>query len=392
MTRHLEGIKVLDITSVVLGPFASQILGDLGADVIKVEPLQGDITRAASPTRNPAMGAMYLNLNRNKRSIALDLKSEAGRAVLKRLIEQSDVLFHNMRPGAVKRLGFEADAARAINPRLIYCAAYGFSEGGRYAGRAAYDDTIQAAAGLAAAQGMDGEPRYINTTIADKVSGMTALYAILAALYRREKTGRGETIEVPMFESMVAFTMAEHLSAATYDPPQGSLGYNRVLEPHRKPYRVSDGYLTIMPYNLRAWHTLFEIAGANFMPSDPRFETEQAIAANFQEMHRLLGEHMKHKSKDEWMKMLDEADIPAMPVATLDDLLTDEHLSDVGFFKIMEHPTEGKLRYPGNPIRFLDDPDTQPRPAPGLGEHTGEILAELGYSNAQISEIIGVPA
>lgn len=388
MTRHLEGVKILDITAVVLGPYATQILGELGADVIKLEPPQGDITRGAGPTRSPGMSAMYLNLNRNKRSIAIDLKTSTGREVLHRLIQHVDVLFHNMRPEAAKRLGIAAETVRALNPRLIYCAAYGFSAAGRYAGRGAYDDTIQAATGLADAQSVDGEPRYMNTTLADKVSGLTALYAILAALFRREKTGQGETIEVPMFESIVSFAMAEHLSAATFEPPLGNVGYSRVLEPFRRPNRVSDGHVTLVPYNLRKWHLLMQLAGRDDLTKDPRFESEAAIAANYQELQEALNAALQKKTKAEWMAIFDENDIPAMPVATFNDLLNDEHLKDVGFFEIVKHPTEGLLRYPGNPVRFTDDAENTTTPAPQLGEQTSEILAELGYSDQEISEIV----
>jgi crotonobetainyl-CoA:carnitine CoA-transferase CaiB-like acyl-CoA transferase len=388
MSQHLQGVKVLDITTVVLGPYASQILGDLGADVIKVESPQGDITRGSGPSRNSGMSAMYLNLNRNKRSIALDLKTSAGKEVLRRLIAQSDILFHNMRPEALKRLGFDAESARAINPRLIYCAAYGFADAGRYAGRAAYDDTIQAASGLASAQGAGQEPRYVNTTIADKVSGLAALWSILAALYRREKAGVGETIEVSMFEAMVSFTMAEHLSAATFEPPLGPVGYTRVLEPNRKPYRVRDGHVTIMPYSLAQWHSLFEMAGRAEMAADPRFATELAIAENFQAMQEMVDLSLQEGTKSDWMAQLDARDIAAMPVAMLDDLLVDEHLKDVGFFQLVDHPTEGLLRYPGTGVRFVDHDESIPSPAPALGQHTGQILAELGYSAREISEFV----
>lgn len=388
MAGPLEGIRVLDLTSVVLGPYATQTLGDLGADVIKIEPLQGDITRNNGPLRNRNMSALFLNLNRNKRSVALDLKNASGKRALMKMLQDADIFVHNMRAGAMQRLGLDAVSVRSANPRLIYCSAYGFSERGPYAGRPAYDDVIQAVSGLAHLQSVAGTPRYINTTIADKVVGLHVLSALLAALVGRERTGGGETIEVPMFECMVSFVLGEHLMAAAFEPPLGAAGYTRVMNPDRRPYRTSDGHVAVMPYNLPAWQRLFRLVGREDLITDPQFSSEVDIAARFGAVSTALDQAMSVRSTSEWMVLLQEHDLPAMPVNSLEDLFTDPHLAEIGFFSFQDHPTEGKLRAPGIPISFEEAPGSIRLPAPHIGEHTVEVLKEAGMAAAEIEQLL----
>jgi crotonobetainyl-CoA:carnitine CoA-transferase CaiB-like acyl-CoA transferase len=267
----LDGVRVVDLTAVFLGPLASQTLGDLGADVVKVETPDGDITRSIAPARNPGMGAGFLAVNRNKRSVVLDLKQAAGRAALGRLVAGADVLMHSMRPQAMDRLGFGPDAARAVNPRIIHCAAYGYRRDGPHGWRPAYDDVIQGASGLAALQAsFAGEPRYVPTSMVDKLVGLTVASAINAALYHRERSGEGQAIEIPMYETMVAFLFPEHMAGRSFRPPLGPAGYGRVLAPYRRPYRTADGHIGVLPYTVQQWQRLFRLIDRPEMADDPR--------------------------------------------------------------------------------------------------------------------------
>ena len=267
----LAGIRVVDLTSVVLGPLATQILGDMGADVIKVEPPEGDLTRHIAPFRHPGMGAVFLNVNRNKRSVVLDLKDAAARATMRRLVGTADVFIHSIRPQAAARLGLGPDELTAGNPRLVYCGAYGFAEGGPYSGKPAFDDIIQAACGLAAVQADEtGAPRYVRSIVADKVTGLTAAWAIAMALFERERSGRGQAIEVPMFETMVSFILAEHLDGRTFDPPLGPARYARMMAEHRRPQPTRDGYIALLPYTTAQWQRFFRLAGRDEMAEDRR--------------------------------------------------------------------------------------------------------------------------
>lgn len=385
----LAGIRILDFTSVVLGPYATQILGDLGADIIKIEPPEGDITRNIAPFRNPGMGALFLNTNRNKRSLAIDLKAERGRAAIMRLAANADGLIHSMRPQAMRRLGLDYEALRSINPRLVYCGAYGFAEGGRYAGKPAYDDIIQSASGLAWLQGVNQDaPRYINSVVADKVTGLTVVYAVTAALLQRERTGVGQFIEVPMFETLVSFLMPEHLAGATFSPRLGTPGYNRLLAPYRRPYATRDGYIAVLPYTTEQWRRFLALVGRPEVLQDPRFADPASRSKNIAALYEIVSEFVRQKTTAEWMAALDEADIPSMQVKSLDDILDDPHLAEIGFFETMRHPSEGELRVVAPPVRFGGAASPRPRPAPRLGEHSREILLEAGLGEDLIVELV----
>jgi crotonobetainyl-CoA:carnitine CoA-transferase CaiB-like acyl-CoA transferase len=379
MSGPLSGVRIIDLTTVAMGPYATQILGDMGADVIKVESRDGDVFRYAAPARHAGMGAAFLNLNRNKRSIVLDLKRAEERQILLELAAGADVFVYNVRPQSMRKLGLDYDSLRERNPRLIYCGAYGFSEQGPYAGRPAFDDIIQAMSGLAALQGhnSDAGPEYVNTIMADKTSGLAVAYAISMALYERERSGLGQAIEVPMFETLVSFNLVEHLAGETFCPAQDSMGYERVLSPHRKPYATRDGYLGLLPYTTAQWQRFFDIAGRADMASDPRVTDAAVRSRHIGELYGILSEVVSQRTTAEWLELLKDADIPMTPVSTPEDLLHDPHLEQLGFFRRATHPSEGEVRTMGIPVRFSRTPGTVRRLAPRLGEHRGEILAEL---------------
>jgi crotonobetainyl-CoA:carnitine CoA-transferase CaiB-like acyl-CoA transferase len=362
-----------------MGPMATQMLGDMGADVIKVEPGAGDIFRHVTPQRHAGMSHAFLNLNRNKRSMVLDAKSAEGKAAILRLAQSADVFVSNVRPPAMRRLGLDYGDLRAANPRIIYCGCYGFSEAGPYAGRSGVDDTIQAACGLAWFQGVgESAPRYANTLIADKTVALYVVNSIAMALYAREKTGLGQAIEVPMYECMVAFMMPEHLGGMTFDPPLGSAGYSRLLNPYRKPFKTRDGYLGVVPYTDVQWRRFFDIAGHPELSDEPRYLTLTDRSRHFAELYRFVEETLAARTTAEWVEMLENADIPFAPVNSVDDLIADAHLNAIGFWRSVEHPTEGKLRMPGIPVSFSATPGSIRRHAPAIGEHTDEVLREIG--------------
>lgn len=384
----LAGIRVVDLTAVFLGPLASQTLGDLGADVVKVETPDGDITRSITPQRNPGMGAGFLSVNRNKRSIALDLKKPAAREVLTRLVAGADVLMHSMRPQAMDRLGFGPDAARALNPRIIHCAAYGYRRDGPHGWRPAYDDVIQAASGLAALQAsFAGEPRYVPSSMIDKLVGLTVASSINAALFHRERTGEGQAIEIPMYETMVAFLLPEHMAGRSFDPPMGPAGYGRVLAPYRRPYRTADGHIGVLPYTATQWARLFALIGRPEMADDPRVTDGATRSRHVADLYAMVAEAMPGRSTAEWHRIFDEADIPAMPVQDLDAVLDCPHLDAVGFFEAHRHETEGDLVFLGHPVRYDRTPAAIRRLPPRLGQHTVEILGEAGYDGAAVDRL-----
>jgi crotonobetainyl-CoA:carnitine CoA-transferase CaiB-like acyl-CoA transferase len=384
----LAGVRVLDVSTVVLGPWAAQALGDMGADVIKVEPPEGDTTRRLGPARHPGMAAFYLACNRNKRSLVLDLKQAAGRGALLRLAATADVILHNFRPGPAARLGLEYEAFRTVNPRLVYCATYGFRARGPYGDKPAYDDIIQAAAGLASLQApLVGEPRYVPTIVADKTSSLAVLSAVLAALFHRERTGEGQAIEVPMFETVVAYVMVEHLYGETFVPPIDTAGYKRILNRWRRPFRTTDGYLAVLPYTDADWRAFFALAGRTDLQADPRFQTLEARLANIEALYEELGKIVAGRSSAEWLDALDRASVPAMRVNTLEALLTDPQLEATGFWKIVDHPSEGTLRVPDIPTTYSRTPGAIRRLPPRLGEHSTEVLREAGFSEAEVVDL-----
>jgi crotonobetainyl-CoA:carnitine CoA-transferase CaiB-like acyl-CoA transferase len=389
----LNGVRIIDCTTVVLGPWAGQQLGDLGADVIKVEPPDGDTTRQLGPMRNPGMGAFYLAVNRNKRSIVLDLKQESARQVLLKLASKADVLLHNYRPRAAKRLGLSYDMFRAVNPGIIYVGTYGFRASGPYADKPAYDDIIQAASGLASLQSaLTGEPRFVPTIVADKTSSMTLFAAVLAALYHKARTGEGQEVEVPMFESLAAWVMVEHLYGESFVPAVETVGYKRVLSPHRKPFKTKDGHLAILPYTDQNWRDFFTIAGRQDLLDDPRFKS---LASRLRHIDFLYGEVAKialTRTNAEWLAELDRANIPGMTVNSLESLLRDPHLEATGFWQEMKHPSEGPMRLPGIPAAYGKTPADIRRHPPRLGEHTLEVLREAGLSTAEIDALLATGA
>lgn len=378
MAGPLAGVKIIDLSSVGMGPYATQILADMGADVIKVESTDGDVVRHGAPSLHPGMGAFYMQANRNKRSIVLDLKTSDDLAVLKSLLRDADVLVSNIRVQSMRRLGLSYETLQAVNPRLIYCGVYGFSEDGPYAGRPAFDDIIQAMSGVASIQGhgVGREPSYVNTVIADKTTGLTAVYAISMALYEREKSGLGQAIEVPMFETMVSFNLLEHMAGGTFPGQDIPMGYERVLSPFRKPHRTLDGYISVLPYTTEQWRRFFEVSGHSQHARDERFMDPAQRGENIGEMYEVMSAIVAQHSTAEWVELLHSADIPMAPVATLEDLLEDEHLKATGFFEIHEHPTEGPIRMAGVPTRFSRTPGSIRWAAPHLNQDAAAIREE----------------
>jgi crotonobetainyl-CoA:carnitine CoA-transferase CaiB-like acyl-CoA transferase len=379
----LSGLRVVDLTTMVAGPYATLLLVDLGADVIKVEPPRGDQARDLGPRVNPGMGAVFVNANRGKRSVVLDLTTDGGRAALKRLTATAAGFVHNLRPDAAARCGADAETLRAGHPELVHCTIRGFGSGGRYRDLPAYDDIIQGAAGIAGQQEwVAGEPTYVATAIADKVAGLTAALAITAALHERCATGRGSTVEVPMFESLVAFGLLEHLWGRTFVPPLGEARYPRVSAPERRPYATADGWISVVVYNNEHWKKFFALIGQPELIDDERYSTLWSRTQNLKSLHDLLAVRLGARTTDEWLEQLHAAGIPAVRYSRVDDLFDDPHLADAGLFQHVQHPTEGELLQIATPISFDGargplDPD---RLAPQLGEHTDEILGELGIT------------
>ena len=387
MAPLLAGVRVVDATAVVLGPYASQILGDMGADVIKLEPPEGDMLRHVHPMRSPAMGATFLTPNRNKRSLALNLKVPGAHAALLRLVATADVFLHNMRAAAIEQLGLTYARLRQANERLVYCSAWGFGHDGPYAGQPAYDDIIQALSGAADLEArLHGSPGYMPSIIADKVTGLTAAYAVSMALFARERTGSGCEIEVPMLETMTGFFMTEHLAAATYADDSGKAGYRRQLVP-RGPYRTADGYIAALPYSRKNWTRFFAAVGRADLAADPRVTEDARRSHAIAELYAILAEILPTRTSEEWLALFRELDIPAARMNTLDGVLDDPHLAAVGFFQHMTHPSEGAIRVPGIPVRVDGESGQIRRPAPRLGEHTREVLTEAGLSTAEIDAL-----
>lgn len=384
--RPLDGIKVLEIASMIFGPLAGQYLGDMGAEVIKLEPPEGDLTRSIGPRRSARMGSFFLTSNRNKRSIVVDLKRPEGRQVLDQLVARTDVLLHSLRTPAANRLGLDYAELAERNPALVYCHVTGYADDGLYGGRPAYDDIIQAASGLARLQTViAGEPRFLPTIVADKVSGVHAAYAIVLALMHRLRTGEGQRVDVAMFETMAAFNMLEHQWGHAFEPPLAPMGYEPVAKAVRRPYKTTDGHLALLPYSNAHWQRFFELAGAPEIMADPRFATFAARQKHFREVWDEIERQVARKSNAEWLCLLSPEDIPFSIVNDLEDLPADPHLASVGFWSIEEHPTEGRLRVPANPLRMSASQPGITRLPPVLGEHGADILRECGFDEPAIA-------
>ncbi len=390
MSGPLDGVRVLDLTSVVLGPYATQIMGDLGADVIKVEAPAGDTTRHTGPMRNPGMAAVFLGVNRSKRSLVLDLKQRSAREALWRLVDTADVFVHAIRRGAVDRLGFGPDAVLARNPRIVHAALVGYGGDGPDADLPAYDDVIVGRSGGADLMArLTGEPRYLPTILADKTCALVATSAIATALFARERTGRGDRIEVPMFETMAAYFMVEHLYGHSFEPPLGPVGYERALVPTRRPYPTLDGHVCVLAYTDGQWRRFWAEVGRPELGDDPRFVTLASRAAHIGELYGLAADHVATRTTAEWLQVLARLEIPAAPVGRLDELEDDPHLRAVGLFERHDHPSEGRLVGTRPTVRFGEHPDDgDRRPQPRLGQHSVEVLREAGVGDDELAAML----
>jgi len=390
MSGPLTGVRVLDMTSVLMGPYATSILGDLGADVIKLEAPEGDLIRQVGPSRSGAMGGMFMHANRSKRSIVVDLKKPAGREVALTLARTVDVLVYNLRPQAMERLGLDYEAVAKAREDIIYVGTFGFGQDGPYAAKPAYDDLVQGLCAVPAliADAGDGTPRYAPINIADRVVGLHALAAILAALRHRDRTGQGQRIDVPMFETMASFVLGDHFGGLSYEPPLDGGGYARLLAPDRRPFRTADGHLCAVIYTDRHWQRFIDIAGRDDWREDPRFSSHASRTRHMAEIMKSVAEIFLTRATVEWERLLGEADIPHARMHTLASLVNDPHLAEVGFFPTAEHPQEGLVRTLRVPSQWSA---SQPKPeisAPRLGEHSREVLAEAGYSQTAIQGLV----
>lgn len=383
-TGPLAGVKIVDMSSVVLGPFATLIFGDLGADVIKIEAGQkgkaGDMMRYAGASPTGDLGPIYTSLNRNKKSVQLDAKTADGKAAILAMLKDADVFFHNVRLAGMGRLGLDYASVKAINPGIVYVHCAGFGADGPYEKRQAYDDLIQGASGFAALNAMrsGGDPEYAPSLVADKTVGLFATYATLAALYHKERTGEGQFVSVPMLESFTFFNMVENLYGETFLPGNGKLAYTRSININRKPYKTRDGYIGLVPYSDQQWEQFFEMGGKSGVFEDPRFSTYSARTENITELYAIIGEVALQKTTDEWLALLDEANIPAMRYNEMTDVLADPHLAAVNFFQTRTHPDAGDYRAMKHPVEFSATPADIAIDPPRLGADTETVLASLG--------------
>ncbi len=384
----LGGVRIIDLTTVVMGPLATRALADLGADVIQIERPGGDFMRDFEPKRSANMSAFSMNVNRNKRSVVLDLTSDAGRDALLDLTATANAVVTNLRPRALEKMRLTDDDLRARQPSLVYCSATGFGSNGPYADKAAYDDVIQAASGLASMFAwLDDEPAYLPSIIADKIASLHITYAVLAGLHQQASTGQGDFIEVPMAESLASFNLVEHLNGHTFEPPIGDFSYQRLLTKHRKPRRSADGWICILPYSDQNWRDFFRIAGLETYIDDDRFASVNARIDNVDELYGLLQDVISTKTTAEWMTICDHHSIPAAPVVDLVDIAKDPHFAEVDLIAEHDHPTEGRYRVVRDPIMFRSGSPGLHRHAARLGQHTAEVLAEIGYDQAAIDSL-----
>ncbi len=393
MPGPFDGLKVVDLTTVVVGPYSTQMLADMGAEVIKVEAPDGDLTRLTGPSRNAGMTGNFMQLNRNKRSVALDLKTPEGADAMRRLLKDADAFVHNMRPEPLGRLGFDYASVRELNPGLVYCNIWGFGIDGPYAGRAAFDDIIQGTSGLVALEAFGGkEPRFVPMLLADKTTGVFAAFAMAAALYHKLKTGEGQEIETPMFETMTSFAMIEHLAGEGFVPPLGPPGSERHAKPMRWPIRSKDGLVCILATSDKHWRGLTAAGGRPELATAPRYDTRPKRLSRREEVIALTEEMAKTKTTAEWVEALSEAGVPCMHVATLDEVVADPHLHAVNFWQEHDHPSEGRIRLMAPPYRMSKTPPEIRTMPPRFGQHTAEVLADLGYDAKTIEAMLAAGA
>ncbi|MDN8618194.1 CaiB/BaiF CoA transferase family protein [Variovorax ginsengisoli] len=380
----LAGLRVIDLTINVLGPVCTQILGDMGADVIKVEMPGGDQNRYNGPTRHEGMSVFFLIMNRNKRSIVLDLKSADGQAALMKLVETADVFVHSLRPAAAERLGIGYETIRARNPRIVFACAPGYRSDGPRRDAPAFDDIIQGASGLASMNcDEDGQPRYFPTVIADKFCGYVLASSISMALLHRERSGQGQRVEVPMYETMLQFSLFEHLWEGALGEPGTRLGYSRMFSPHRRPYPTRDGHLCVLAVNDAQWKRLLDAVELSHLTQEARFADMASRMRHIDELYGILAERLRHKTTAQWTGIFTARDVSFGPVNSLDDLMQDEYLRETGFFKRYQHPTEGEVVMTSIPVNFSASPGSYRLPPPRVGEHTQEILESIGFKEGQ---------
>ncbi len=374
----LLGVRVIDLTALVMGPYCTQIMADMGADVIKIEPPDGDDTRYISVGPAHGMSGVFVNVNRGKRSVVLDLRSAAGKAALRTLIAQADVFIHSMRSKAIAKLGFSYEDVAALNPSIVYTNCYGYRRRGPDGDRTAYDDTIQAECGLPAVQRMlTGEANFVGTIMADKISGLTAVYATMMGLFHRERTGEGQEVEVGMFETMASFMLVEHANGAIFSPPLGPAVYPRAVAPNRRPYRTKDGHIAALIYNDKQWAAFIDAVRPSW--ATDHYATLTQRARQIDTVYALLADTMKERTTQEWLDLFRSLDIPASPLRTPAELLDNEHLKAVGMFETVDSEF-GPVRFPGIPAGFSRTPGGIAGSAPTLGAHTEEVLAEFGLT------------
>lgn len=373
----LSGYRVVDLTANVLGPLATQLLGDAGAEIIKVESPGGDPMRHVGPMRSPGMGSMFANLNRNKRSIVLDLKRPEERAVITSLVKEADIFVHTIRPAGAKRLGIDYATLSRDHPELIYASASGFRRGTTEQDKPAFDDSIQGRSGLAwLNRNQQGEPRFLPTILADKLCGHILSHAITLAALHRERTGEGQEVALPMMDAMAGFNLIEHLWGATICDPAQGLGYTRMLTPHRRPYRTIDGYLCVIAVNDDQWRRLFVAIDRPELTSDPRFAKLDARARHIDLVLEILAGALTMRTTREWQLILAAADIPTAPVNSLSDLLDDPYLAESGLLEQVDHPTEGEMLQIAPAVAFSASP-LSIRSLPPFLDQDGAALREM---------------
>ena len=384
----LQGVRVVDLTTVMLGPFCTQILGEMGAEIIKIETPEGDVNRWTGESRSPGMSTGQLIKGRNKRSIILDLKVKKVRKVFEKLIQTADVFVHNIRPKAAKRLAIDYETIAELKPSIIYASATGFGETGPFADKPAYDDLIQGASGIASLFGkVTGTPRYVPSVMADKTTGLFLSNYISMALFHRERTGEGQKLHVPMYESFAAFVVSEHMQGQTFVPPTGPAGYTRMLTAHRKPYETKDGFICVVPYTQKHWVNFLTLTGRADLIKDPRFSNQTERTKNIDTLYEIVSDNMKSRSTNEWIIALSDADIPAGPMNSPEDLFECPHLKAVDMFPEIEHPTEGRIKHIKVPAAFSKTPGGLYHHSEKLGASTNAVLNELGFSDIEITEL-----